>query len=135
MAERQRGWAVWAIAALAVAAIAAGLALTGGPFEGRVEQRDNLRGSDLAALARQARCIFAAETRADGDLAETATCPDSPRLQDPFTGAPYRIEPLDARHLRLCADFEREPARHGRHGPVPGQWQGDCVVVELGRPD
>lgn len=135
MAERHQGRAAWAIAALAVLAIAAGLAVTGGPFQGRIERRDDLRRSDLAALARQAQCIFAAEGRADGDLAQTATCPEPPRLQDPFTGAPYRIEALDARHLRLCADFELEPEQQGRHGPVPGQWQGDCVVVELRRPD
>lgn len=135
MAERVQGWPVWAITALALAAIGGGLAVTGGPMQGRVERRDDLRRSDIAALARQANCLSAAEGRADGDLSATALCPDPPRLDDPYTGTPYRVEPLDGRHMRLCAEFEQDEDRLSRRWAYGlGEWQGGCVVIQLTQP-
>lgn len=134
MAERH-GWAVWAIAALAVAAIGGGLTVTGGPMQGRVEKRDQLRAGDLSALSRQAACLARAGSLRDGDLSPTGPCPGTPRMADPFTGAPYVIELLDDRHMRLCAGFEQEPRALARQRAHAGdEWQGNCMVAELPRP-
>ena len=127
MAEQRKNPAVWAIVALAAGTIIAGLAVTGGPMQGRAERRDQTRMSDIAAMSRQAHCLANAESRVDGDLSATALCPDAPRMQDPFSDAPYQVEVLDPRHLRLCAAFEQERERY----PGLGEWQDGCVVIEL----
>ncbi|SIR05136.1 hypothetical protein SAMN05421641_12235 [Paracoccus thiocyanatus] len=102
-----KGWAAIALALLAVAAVIAGLAATGGPGQARKERRDRERESDLANLSRLVLCL----ARENGDrlpatLKTSAECDWQLRLADPFTGAPYRYEAMDARSYRLCADFE-----------------------------
>ncbi|RJE82376.1 hypothetical protein [Paracoccus onubensis] len=132
MIEPRRNWVIWAIAGLTLATMVGGLIVTGGPGQGRKERRDHVRLNDLAALFDQARCIGASEQRNDGDLSATAQCPDEPRLADPYTDEPYRIEPVEDRHLRLCAIFEL-PADgdRPRYGGPHGEWDGHCVVIQL----
>ena len=129
MAERGQGWASLAIAAVALAAILGGLVLSGGPGQGRMERRDRVRLDDLMAIWRQAECRSLNGAPLDGALTPTAACPAEPRRADPQTGAAYRIEPVDARNLRLCADFELPPEELSP-GWV-GERQGDCLVMRL----
>lgn len=132
MTDPRGKWVVWAIAGMTAAMVIGGLIVTGGPGRGRMERRDDVRQNDLADLYRHARCISASEQRNDGDLSATAHCPDEPRLTDPYSGEAYRIEPVEKRFLRLCARFETPAdARQFRHGIPAGEWDGDCVVVQV----
>lgn len=132
MTDPRGKWVVWAIAGMTLVMITGGLIVTGGPVQGQKERRDNVRRNDLAALYQHARCISASEQRNDGDLSATSHCPDEPRLIDPYSGEAYDIEPLQDRHLRLCARFEisADDMRRRRGGP-PGEWADDCIVVQL----
>ncbi|MBK4215367.1 hypothetical protein JJJ17_05450 [Paracoccus caeni] len=101
-----RKWPVWGFVALCLAVLVAGLIATGGPAQGRAEKRDQVRTGDLSALYQLLLCK-ARETGSLGtDPTPTEACPMTPRLADPFTAAPYRVELVDAQNLRLCADFE-----------------------------
>ncbi len=129
----QKG-ATIAIAALALLAVVGGLMLAGGPGRGRAERHDAIRVDDLQQLSGHVACLSTRDGRMPADLAETAACPGPIRLADPFTGAPYRIEPLEARKFRICAGFELPP------DPAPRRWSGqgrdgDCMVFDLPRPD
>lgn len=131
MSRGRQSLVVWIIAGLAFFAIGAGLAITGGPLQGRKERRDMVRYQDLTRLSQQAICLFGANELQGTQIGSTDTCPDDARLLDPYTQEPYRIEALDPRHLRLCASFElaeKEAPWVRRYSP---QWQGDCLVVEL----
>jgi|GEM_PF-211511 len=108
--------AVAALAILGAAAIGAGLALTGGPAQGRAERRDAVRESDLHWLDQHVTCRAQAEGRLPGDLAGTAACPLTVRIADPFTAAPYRYEVIGARAWRLCADFNTPPPADMSYG-------------------
>ena len=135
-AERFRiqGFAALGIAALALLAVVGGLWLAGGPARGRMERRDDIRMDDLRRLADHIACLSGGSGRMPADLAESAGCPGPIRRADPFTGQPYRIEPLEGRKYRLCAGLELPPEPGA---PVwPGQARdGGCVVFDLPRPD
>jgi len=97
------------LAVLAVLAIGLGLWVTGGPQQGRMEQRDETRLEDLFRLSAHVICL--AQDAGDtlpASLDATATCPDSGNRDDPLTGAPYAYEVLNARSFRLCAAFETD---------------------------
>lgn len=129
-----QGWASLALAGLAAATVVAGLVLTGGPMQARKERRDATRESDLLALARQVECLaHAAEGRLPDGLAATATCPFSGRFADPFSGAAYGYEVLDARSWRLCAVFETSPGQGFPHVP-PARDEAGCSVHHLPPP-
>ena len=133
-ARRAQGWASMAIAGLAAGLVIAGLALGGGPMQARKERRDQTRLDDLNRLAAHVTCL---SRDGDGrvmptDLDETKGCPGPVPLTDPYTGAAYRFEPVDADHFRLCAGFELPPVQRR------GAWQerdGDCITRDLPRPD
>lgn len=109
-----RRWPIWAFTALSVAVLAAGFAASGGPAQGRAEKRDRTRDSDLSAIQMLLSCKADAAGRLITDPTPTEACPMTPRLADPFTGAPYRIEPIAPASVRLCADFELPPDLPGR---------------------
>ncbi|WP_295046952.1 hypothetical protein [uncultured Paracoccus sp.] len=104
--------------ALSLAVLAAGLAATGGPARGRAEQRDRTRDNDLTAIRLLLDCKARQEGKMTVDPTPTEACPMTPRLADPFTGAPYRIEPVAPDSIRLCAGFElpAEPSVRGDAG-------------------
>lgn len=114
MAERMKTFAMAAIAALAALLVVTALIVTGGPLQARKEHRDQIRRSDLSAISRSAQCQ--ANTEKSGPPAVLTAypgCGELPRLQDPFTGADYDYQVLDATTLRLCAGFEL-PFQDGR---------------------
>ncbi|MDP5305811.1 hypothetical protein [Paracoccus spongiarum] len=135
MAERPGIWGMRGLTVLALLAIAGGLWVSGGPMQGRAERRDQMRSADLSALTAQAECRGTEAGAATADLGPTALCPETPRLADPATGAPYRITVLDRNNLRLCADFEL-PAdkRLLAHEWQPGIDADGCIVYRLNRP-
>jgi len=106
MPAEAKGWATIAIALLAAAALGGGLALSGGPGQGRKERRDEARHQDLQRLSSLVQCRANAEGGLPADLLNTPACPETARREDPFTAAPYRYEAIDARSFRLCAGFE-----------------------------
>lgn len=131
---RGQGLAAWALAALAAVGIVAGLFLTGGPMQARKERRDATREGDLMAMAQQVQCL--AQQGGGGlpaQVAASEACPFSGRLADPFTGAAYRYEAIDARSWRLCAVFETPPDRATRWGP-PFRDAAGCSTHHLPPP-
>lgn len=102
-----RGWPALLITLLAALAIGIGLALTGGPGTARQERRDQSREADLSRLAVLVRCLADANGRRLPErLQPSPDCAGQARLQDPFSGAPYRYQVIGPRRYRLCADFE-----------------------------
>lgn len=129
-----QGRASVALAVLAVVAIVLGLILGGGPLQARMERRDETRLDDLMRLSSHIDCLA---IKADAvvmptDFATTDGCPGPVRMADPYTDAPYRIEPLAENRYRLCADFELSDDEN-RPRWVPARRDGDCVVRDLPR--
>ena len=128
-----QGWASLAIAALAAVLVIAGLVMVGGPMQARKERRDQARMDDLALLADHVDCLSQTEQGSvlPADLAATPSCPAPDRLADD-SGAPYRYQPTDALHYRLCAKFELPP------DPAQAGWaekrDGDCILRKLPSP-
>lgn len=112
------------LAGLAALALLGGLWLTGGPGQGRAEQRDAARMADLEALAAQARCL-ALEGRAVPPVTASERCPEAVRAADPWSGADYLVEAIGGDRLRLCAQMETTSVwRDEVAGP-------GCVLVDL----
>lgn len=133
---RAKGWATGAIVILAAVAVGGGLAISGGPMQGRKESRDRLRMSDLSAIESQAACRAQNEGQLTTDLGPTPPCPTELRLADPFTDTPYRIEQIDSQNLRLCAPFETDEylRRMGYSEPAPAEnvdAQPGCIVARV----
>lgn len=127
MARRYgKRWPVWALTALSLSVLGAGIAVTGGPAQGRAEKRDQAREADLSDLHGLLFCKAQQAGQAGIDPTPTEACPMTPRLADPFTGAPYRIERLAPDILRLCAGFERPSDRPGQDRDAAG-----CIVRRI----
>lgn len=133
MAEPRRNPAVWGIAGLAVAAIAGGLAVTGGPGQGRAERRDDLRLADLMAIAGHLDCRADAGGGVVTDLSPSPACPAIVRASDPFTGTAYRVEVVDAQNLRLCAGFDLPQPSGALQPRDRGVGADGCIVHRLAR--
>ena len=136
MADRAKGWATGAIVLLAAIAVGGGLAISGGPMQGRKEARDRLRMADLSAIEMQARCRAQNEGKLTTETGATPACPAELRLADPYTGIAYRIEQIDSRNLRLCAPFETDAylRRMGYSEPMPAEnvdAQPGCIVARV----
>jgi len=124
-------WPALVIAAMAVLAIGLGLAITGGPGQGRMERRDEIRHQDIARLSAQVECLAQATGVLPESLNPTPLCPGEIRLADPYTGAPYRFEPLSHRAYRLCAGFETDLALRAHWGPVNVDTETGCIHFSL----
>ncbi|MRX51939.1 hypothetical protein GI374_16235 [Paracoccus sp. S-4012] len=132
MRGEAKGWATGAITILSVLAVGGGLALSGGPMQGRKERRDEARQADLQRLANLVQCRAAeAEGALPPDLANSAVCPEEVRRADPFTGEAYRYEMVDARSFRLCAGFELPLDRGSVWGPAEIDAEARCLVWHL----
>ncbi|WEF25406.1 hypothetical protein [Paracoccus sp. S3-43] len=101
-----RRWAVQGLTVLGVTVLAAGLVATGGPGQGRAERRDQTRDNDLAQIQSLLDCKAQQAGHVVIDPTPTEACPMTPRLADPFTAAPYRVELVAPDSIRLCAGFE-----------------------------
>ncbi|MBL27065.1 MAG: hypothetical protein CMM50_05875 [Rhodospirillaceae bacterium] len=103
---------------LIVAVIAAALYTTGGPLTARAERRDEVRHGDLNRLVDYVQCVADKE---DGQPPETLSrssdCWQDIRLNDPYSGEPYRYEKLSDVSFRVCATFETEQPE--RASPMP----------------
>ena len=104
-----RPWPVWALTALSLAVLVAGIAATGGPAQGRAEKRDGTRQRDLSEIQSLLFCKAQQAGKVGTDPTPIEACPMTPRLADPFTGVPYRIELVAPDSIRLCAGFEAQP--------------------------
>lgn len=101
-------------------------------MQGRSERRDMVRLADLDALLNQADCRASETGALAADVETSDACPATPRRADPFTAAPYRIEVIDARNLRLCADFEQaQPWLAERRPDLEARAGGGCVVYRM----
>lgn len=104
-------WPAFAIAGMVALAIGLGLAVTGGPGQGRKERRDEMRLEDLNQLSAQVYCLARASAgQLPTDLSSTALCPGALRRADPYSGQPYRYDILSPETYRLCAGFETDLA-------------------------
>ena len=101
-----RRWPVWALTMLSLAVLAAGFVASGGPAQGRAEKRDRTRGRDLSEIQSLLSCKTSEAGQVVTNPTPTEACPMTPRLADPFTGAPDRIELVGPDSIRLCAGFE-----------------------------
>lgn len=112
MRKRLKFLATSGIVALTGAMVVAALVLTGGPVQARKEYRDNIRAEDLRTIRWHVECMASVDT---GPLPKAPTtvpgCGAVLRMQDPYTGASYRYEVVNAQTIRLCADFELPPDR------------------------
>ena len=123
-----RRWPIWALTAVSLVVLATGIALTGGPAQGRAEKRDQVRQDDLSDINGLLFCKAQQAGRVDTDPTPTEACPMTPRLADPFTAAPYRIELVAPDTIRLCAAFELSPRGDG------GSDESGCIIQQVTLP-
>ncbi|MCC5992727.1 MAG: hypothetical protein JJT99_09410 [Rhodobacteraceae bacterium] len=116
----------YALAALAVAVIIAAFWTVGGPGTAQAERRDTTRLSDLNALYLHMVCLRNTAGIASEELttARSDLC-QSPRRDDPYTGAPYQLEVTPTGTFRLCAELETR-------APPPGWLAGPHFDPETG---
>lgn len=136
MRDRSRTTATAGITALSATLVVAALVMTGGPVHARKEYRDNVRMQDLRAITRHVGCAVANSTGPLPDRPEAvAGCGMPPRMQDPYTGQPYRYAVLDPRTIRLCAGFELPPDPHRQTDDESIGADPDCRDLRVWRPD
>ena len=123
-----RRWPIWALTAVSLVVLATGIALTGGPAQGRAEKRDHARQDDLSDINGLLFCKAQQAGRVDTDPTPTEACPMTPRLADPFTAAPYRIELVAPDTIRLCAAFELSPRGDD------GSDESGCIIQQVTLP-
>lgn len=123
-----RRWPVWALTALSLTVLGAGLVMTGGPGQGRAERRDQTRSMDLSEIQGLLICKAHQDRRLGTDPTPTDACPMTPRLADPFTDTPYRIELIAPDTIRLCADFELPPRDDSRSD------ESGCIIQQVTLP-
>jgi hypothetical protein len=103
-----------------VVSIVAGIFAIGSPSEGRFEQLDVGRVSDLQGIMRATDDFWSRNERLPVTLAELA---DDPRTSvntvDPGSARPYGYRVLDEDGYELCATFDRPSAE------VPGRPRED----------
>ena len=114
-------WLAVALAGVAMAAIVAGLAIIGGPGKAREVQQDGVRLQALIETAGALNCyrrgvgplpedmdtvrVAIADPGSQARLA--AGCSNAEWKDDPITGAPFEIHPVDDKHAEICAVFAR----------------------------
>lgn len=123
-----RRWPVWALTALSLTVLGAGLVMTGGPGQGRAERRDQTRSMDLSEIQGLLICKAHQDRRLGTDPTPTDACPMTPRLADPFTDTPYRIELIATDTIRLCAAFELPPRDDS------GSDESGCIIQQVTLP-
>lgn len=138
-------WLLGAAALLALATVVAVLALTPGPGQRRLQQRDAATVSDLQQL-QQAIVVWQRQHQAlPADLARVAAQPGIALPLAPADGGPgYRYAVLDAHSYQLCAHFHTDTAaphdpRQRNAGAAFGDWphpSGEhCFVRRVGKDD
>jgi hypothetical protein len=114
-------WLAVALASVASASVIAGLAITGGPGKARDIQQDDARVEAVASTAEALNCYSRGVGPLPDDLKivrQTIAEPGSPaRLadgcgnadwkDDPITGEPFEVRPVDTQHAEICAVFAR----------------------------
>jgi hypothetical protein len=112
-------WLAVALAGVASASVIAGLVIIGGPSKARDLQQDDARLQAVISTAEALNCYsrgvgplpenlqVAREIMDDpGSPARLADgCSNADWKDDPITGAPFDIRPVDAQHAEICAVF------------------------------
>ena len=127
-------WLALALAGVASASVIAGFAIIGGPGKARDMQQDDVRLQALLETAEGLNCF----SRGVGPLPEdmdtvrlaiadsgsqarlAAGCSNADWKDDPITGAPFEIHPIDEQHAQICAVFAR---------PGSGQERGFYLAI------
>ena len=140
-------WLAVSLAGVASASVIAGFAIIGGPGKARDIQRDDARLQAIVSTAEALNCYSrgigplpddletARQVIADsGSAARLAEgCSNAEWKDDPITGEPFEIRPLDNQHADICAVF----ARAGDGAPQ-GYYFGTgaaYINAETARPD
>ncbi|KDA03349.1 hypothetical protein [Hyphomonas oceanitis] len=114
-------WLAVALAGVASASVIAGLVIIGGPSKARDIQRDDMRLQAVVSTAEALNCYSRGIGPLPGDMqvARRAIAePGSPaRLaqgcsnvdwkDDPISGEPFEIRPVDTKQAEICAVFAR----------------------------
>lgn len=128
-----QGWASLALAGVATAAVIAGIAIDGGPMYARKEKRDDERMTEVNRFSVQINCL---SERGNAivmptDFTPTDECPAEVSMKDPYTGEPYKVEPLENGKYRICAPFELTPEETRRYSDFDRH--DNCVLFSLPR--
>tara|TARA_R110001606_G_scaffold1450_3_gene5427 strand:+ start:1684 stop:2178 length:495 start_codon:yes stop_codon:yes gene_type:complete len=140
-------WLAVALASVASASVIAGFVIIGGPGKARDIQQDDARLQAVVSTAEALNCYSRGVGPLPVDLQlarEAIANPGSPaRLadgcsnvdwkDDPITGEPFEIHPVDSQHAEICAIF----ARAG-DGAAQGYYYGSgaaYINAETPRPE
>lgn len=127
-------WTVWVLIGVVALAVVLGLVVTGGPAQGRREKRDELRLADLQVLMNRVQCRATETGALPADLSPTPPCAGDLRLDDPYTGTPYRYEILSPDSFRVCAAFETDLPLQTYWDRVNIDMAAGCLTGHLPRP-
>ena len=117
-----------AATAVVVVSVIAGIVIIGSPTEGRFQQLDSGRISDLRGIMAASDLYWSRNEGLPSSLEELA---QDPRIAvntiDPGSGEPYGYRVLDEDSYELCATFDRATAS------PPGRSAADFWRHEVGR--
>jgi hypothetical protein len=120
---------------LVVASIIAGVILVGSPSEGRFQQLDSGRISDLREIMAATDSYWDRNERLPTSLDELA---EDPRTQvntiDPGSAQSYEYRALDENSYELCATFDRESLEPARRSSADfwRHWAGrQCFELDV----
>ena len=95
-------------ATVVIVSVIAGIVIIGSPSEGRLQQLDTGRISDLRGIMAASDFFWSRNERLPANLEELAEDPrSSVNILDPGSAEPYGYRALDEDTYELCATFDR----------------------------
>jgi hypothetical protein len=105
--------------AVTVVSVIAGIVIVGSPAQGRLEQLDAGRISDLQSITYAIDAAFRADGMLPTSLDELSRDPRTQvNTMDPGTLAPYEYLVIDEDSYQLCATFDRDASDPALRAPT-----------------
>lgn len=117
-------WLLIAAGMVVAITVVAAIMVMGTPGAQRQLRQDERRVRDLDSLRDDVEAWAKQRGELPPDLATLERRPGVRlRVTDPFTGEPYRYEPIDARRYRLCATFQTDTAQLRDNAWIDKAWR------------
>ena len=108
-----------AATAVTVVSVIAGIVIVGSPAQGRLEQLDAARISDLQSITYAIDSAFRTDSVLPTSLEELSRDPRTQvNTMDPGTLAPYEYRVIDEDSYQLCATFDRDASDPALRAPT-----------------
>lgn len=117
-------WLLIAAGVVVASTVVAAIVVMGTPGGQRQLRQDERRVRDLDSIRDDIQSWANERGELPPDLGTLQRRPGvNLRVTDPFTGEPYRYEPIDARRYRLCATFRTDTAQVRDQAWIDKSWR------------